>query len=113
MAHRTKEIREAVRAALLGAGATRLEFSLCGNCHQRFDFEVDGVAGWFTFSSTPRSCQAIRNAEAFAKRTVREYRDGTKGAKGPAKACTQATLAGGYPPPLPRGQGLPAFRPAQ
>jgi formate-dependent nitrite reductase cytochrome c552 subunit len=103
MAHRTKEIREAVKAALLKAGATDLSFSLCGDCHQRYDFKVDGVDGRFTFSSTPRSSQAIWNAEAFAKRTVREYRDGTKGQR---KATTQASMAGGHSPALPRRQGF-------
>ena len=81
MGHKTKEIREAVKKALERAGACDLVLSTSGNSHQRFDFTVDGVAGRFVFSCTPKSDRAIDNAKAIAKRTVENYRTGGAGSR--------------------------------
>lgn len=75
MAKRTKEIRQRVREALEREGAEQLQFSVLNNSHQRYNFQVGGRQGWFTFASTPRSSQAVLNAAKAAQRAVRKYRE--------------------------------------
>ena len=75
MSNRTREIKRRVKEALEEEGATSLFFSILNNSHQRYDFQVDGERGWFTFASTPRSSQAVVNAAMAARRAVRRRRE--------------------------------------
>lgn len=75
MSSRSREIKHRVRAALEEEGATSLFFSIINNSHQRYDFQVDGKRGWFTFALTPMSSQAVVNAAMAARRAVRRRRE--------------------------------------
>ena len=77
MCNKKSELRQRIRRAIEGEGATIVSFTVTGNKHGRFDFVISGRPGFIFFPGTPKRGMDL-NAISGARRIVRRIKGGER-----------------------------------